>query len=305
MLDVCLLGTGGMMPLPDRWLTSLLIRYNGRMLLVDCGEGTQIPLKMCGWGFKNIDAVLFTHYHADHVAGLPGFLLTLGNSGREEPLALIGPPGLRTVAEGLLVICPRLPFEIKLLELPESQPSMIDTGEFTIGSLPVDHWMPCLAYDFEVKRQGRFNREKAIQLGIPVSFWNRLQKGETLEYNGREVKPEMVLGQARKGIKVCYCTDSRPVEEIADFVKGADLFICEGMYGENEDLEKAIQKKHMLFSEAAGLANEGKVKELWLTHFSPALEKPEEHLSSARSIFENTIAGSELMIRNIKFDNEA
>ncbi|MDF2985436.1 MAG: RNAse [Eubacterium sp.] len=304
MLDVCLLGTGGMMPLPDRWLTSLLIRYNGRMLLVDCGEGTQIPLKMCGWGFKNIDAVLFTHYHADHVAGLPGFLLTLGNSGREDPLTLIGPPGLRLVVEGLLVISPQLPFDIKLLELPENQPSEIEAGDFSIRSLPVDHWVPCLAYGFEVKRQGRFDSEKAIRLDIPVSFWKRLQKGEILEYDGRTIKPEMVLGQPRKGIKVCYCTDSRPVEELADLIKEADLFICEGMYGDNGDLDKARQKKHMLFSEAAGLAKSGNAKELWLTHFSPALEKPEEYIYSASSVFKNSVAGKDLMVRNIKFENE-
>ena len=97
MIDVALLGTGGMMPMPERFLSSMLLRINGRLILVDCGEGTQVTLKMLGWGFKAIDTICFTHYHADHISGLPGMLLTIGNSGRTEPVKLIGPPGLKKV----------------------------------------------------------------------------------------------------------------------------------------------------------------------------------------------------------------
>lgn len=301
MLDVCLLGTGGMMPLPDRWLTSLLLRYKGRMLLVDCGEATQLPLKICGWGFKQIDAVVFTHYHADHVAGLTGFLLTLGNSGREEPLTLIGPPGLKNVVEGLLVISPQLPYDIRLLELPLDQGSEILIGEICIRSIPVEHWIPCLAYSFEIERLGRFDKDKAEKLGVPVKYWNRLQKGETIDLEGKLISPRMVLGEWRRGIKVSYCTDSRPVEGLVDFIKASDLFICEGMYGDNQDIEKAIRKKHMVFSEAATLARRGEVEELWLTHFSPSLGNPGEHLVSATSIFANTLAGYDLITKNIQF----
>ncbi len=301
MLEICLLGTGGMMPLPNRWLTSMLLRYNGKMLLVDCGEGTQIPLKMCGWGFKAIDAILFTHYHADHVAGLPGLLLTLGNSGREEPLTLIGPPGLKAVVEGLLVISPRLPYDLGLLELSPEQCSELVIDSIRVKSIPVAHWMPCLAYSFEIARLGRFDVEKAGELGVPVEYWKRLQKGEAIDVGNMVVTPEMVLGKPRKGLKVSYCTDTRPVEGLADFIKDSDLFICEGMYGEDGDMQKAIEKKHMLFSEAATLAKLGKVDELWLTHYSPALENPMEYIASAKSIFENTIAGCDLMTKNIKF----
>lgn len=301
MLDVCLLGTGGMMPLPDRWLTSMLLRYKGRMLLVDCGEATQIPLRICGWGFKAIDAVFFTHYHADHVAGLTGFLLTLGNSGREEPLTLIGPAGLKNVVEGLLVISPQLPYDIRLLELPHDQGSEFLFEDIYVRSIPVEHWMPCLAYSFEIKRQGKFDCKKAEQLKIPVKYWKHLQRGEVVNLEDRVVKPEMVLGGQRRGIKISYCTDTRPVEGLVDFIKASDLFICEGMYGDNRDMEKAVQKKHMIFSEAAALARRGEVEELWLTHFSPALENPGEHIAFARSVFENTIAGCDLMTKSIKF----
>lgn len=302
MLDVCLLGTGGMMPLPNRWLTSLLIRFNGKMVLIDCGEGTQIPMKMAEWGFKTIDAVLFTHYHADHIAGLPGLLLTLGNSGREEPLTLMGPPGIEKVVEGLTVISPELPYELRLMELSDKQKSETCVGHIFIKSIPVDHAIPCLSYSIELKRQGKFDVERAKELNIPVNYWNIIQKGEIITLGDRVIKPEMVLGESRKGIKVCYCTDTRPTEGLVEFIKNSDLFICEGMYGGDEDSGKALMKKHMTFSEAALLAKGGNVKELWLTHYSPSLTEPDEHIGTARAIFTNSIAGKDLLTRTIKYD---
>jgi ribonuclease Z len=327
MIDVCLLGTGGMMPLPDRWLTSLLVRINGRMILIDCGEGTQIPVNMAGWGFKSIDTVLFTHYHADHVAGLPGLLLTLGNSGREDPLILAGPPGLNNVVRGLTVVSPELPYELRLVELPDSENCELNTSlaidtnnsdsiiieensnfnrnnilnNVTVRSIPVDHGMPCLAYSVDLKRHGEFSVVNAKRLKVPVNLWNHLQRGETVTMGDRVVKPEMVLGEQRKGIKVSYCTDTRPIAGLVDFVRDSDLFICEGMYGDDEDTVKAAEKKHMMFSEAADLAMRGNVKELWLTHYSPSLTEPEQYLDAARLIFSNTLTGKDLLIRTIKY----
>ncbi len=301
MLDVCLLGTGGVMPLPNRWLTSLLIRYNGRMILIDCGEGTQIPLKMAEWGFKSIDAVLFTHYHADHVAGLPGFLLTLGNSGREEPLALIGPPGIDKIIEGLTVISPQLPYELRLKELPDTKNAEVCISDISIKSLPAEHTLPCLSYCVELKRQGKFDVERAKELMIPVNYWNNLQKGEVITLEKKVFTPEMVLGKYRKGIKVCYCTDTRPSDQLVKFIKDSDLFICEGMYGDENDFVKAEQKKHMMFSEAALLAKQGNVAELWLTHYSPSLTEPEKYIEPVRKIFANTVEGRALLTKTIKY----
>lgn len=121
MLDVCLLGTGGMMPLPYRWLTSLMVRYNGHSILIDCGEGTQIALKEKGWSPNPIDMICFTHYHADHISGLPGMLLTMGNADRKELLTLVGPRGLTKVVNSLRMIAPELPFEIRFKELAEAE----------------------------------------------------------------------------------------------------------------------------------------------------------------------------------------
>lgn len=301
MLDVCLLGTGGMMPLPNRWLTSALIRYKGKMLLIDCGEGTQIPIKMAGWGFKNIDAICFTHFHADHIAGLPGLLLSIGNSGREEPVVLIGPVGLIEVVNGLTVISPELPFDLKLIELSENQNKVTRVNEFFIKSLPVDHAIPCLSYCIEIKRQGKFDIQRAKDLEIPMNFWSRLQNGESIELGNFLIRPEMILDKERKGLKICYCTDTRPTKEIVGFINDSDLFICEGMYGDDNKYQKALERKHMLFSEASRLALEGRVKEMWLTHYSPSIVNPEDFLFKATEIFEKTTLGRDLMTKTLKF----
>ncbi|MDF2522732.1 MAG: RNAse [Clostridiales bacterium] len=301
MLDVCLLGTGGMMPLPNRWLASLLLRYKGRMLLIDCGEGTQIPMKILGWGFKAIDAMLFTHYHADHIAGLPGLLLSIGNSGRKDPLTLMGPQGLKKVVEGLTVISPELPYELKLIELSDSEESITCLNNIFIKSIPVDHGMPCLSYNVDFRRLRKFDAERAKALNVPVMYWKRLQKGEQITLGDRAINPEMVLSEPRKGIKISYCTDSRPTEGLVQLIQESDLFICEGMYGDESDYHKAEQNKHMMFSEAGVLAKQGNVKELWLTHYSPSLIKPEDYIESAKVVFINTIAGRDLLTKSIKY----
>lgn len=304
MLDVCLLGTGGVIPMPNRWLTSLLIRCSGKLILIDCGEGTQIPLSVTKWGFKAIDVIMLTHYHADHVAGLPGLLLTIGNSGREEALTIIGPTGLKNVIDGLSVIFPQLPFELTLIELSAISLTETVIGDIIVKSLPMDHTLPGLAYCVELKRQGKFNAQLAQELDIPKIYWKRLQKSETINLDGRLISPNLVIGAARKGIKLCYCTDSRPTDDLIDFIKDSDLFVCEGMYADDESLTKAIEKKHMLFKEAAELAKKGGVKKLWLTHFSPSLKESQMHINAVKDIFENTYLGEDLLKDTLMFEVE-
>lgn len=288
MLDVALLGTGGMMPLPNRFLTSLLLRLNGKMMMIDCGEGTQVTLKQLGWGFKSIDLICFTHYHADHISGLPGMLLTIGNSGRTEPLILVGPKGLKEVYRGLRTIAPELPFEVRLIELENDEVNTLDIGGFHITTQRAEHTMTCVAYSIYVHRIGKFNVEKAKALGLSVNLWSVLQKQGEVIYEGSVYTSDMVLGDERKGIKLTYCTDSRPTEGIKRLAEKSDLFICEGMYGENEKLEKAKEHKHMIFAEAAKLARDSGSKELWLTHYSPALTEPDYFADNAKKIFANT-----------------
>ncbi len=292
MVEVCLLGTSGMMPLPYRWLTSLMVRYNGTSILIDCGEGTQIAMKEKGWSPKPIDVICFTHYHADHISGLPGMLLTMGNAERTEPLLLIGPKGLTRVVNALRVIAPELPFEIRCLELTE-QNQTIEFPEFRLEAFKVNHNVTCYGYSMVVERVGRFQVEKAQALDVPKPYWSRLQKGETIQTEKGVITPDMVLGPARKGIKLTYCTDTRPTEGIVEAARQADLFICEGMYGEPEKKEKAKEYKHMTFYEAAEMAKRAQVQEMWLTHYSPSLVKPEFYMAEVKKIFPNAKAGKD------------
>ena len=229
MIDVCLLGTGGMMPLPYRYLTSLMTRIEGHQLLIDCGEGTQIAAKKAGWSTYPVDVICFTHYHADHISGLPGFLLSMGNADRTEPLTLIGPKGLERVVSALRVIAPELPFEIRFRELTEKRET-IDLGFVTLEAFRVNHNLTCYGYSLVLRRAGKFDAERAKELGLPVQLWGRLQKGETVEYEGAVYTPDMVMGAERRGIKLTYCTDTRPSSGVSAAAAGADLFICEGMY---------------------------------------------------------------------------
>ncbi len=303
MLDICLLGTGGMMPLPYRWLTSLMARYNGKSILIDCGEGTQIAMKEKGWSPKPIDIICFTHFHADHISGLPGMLLTMGNAERTEPLLLIGPKGLTRVVNSLRVIAPELPFEIQCMELTEAEQSFSFDG-FRLEAFRVNHNVVCYGYNIVVERIGKFQVEKALTLGIPKNYWNRLQKGETITLKEGVFTPDMVLGGQRKGLKVTYCTDTRPTEGIVKNAAGADLFICEGMYGEPEKKEKAREYKHMTFYEAASMAARAEAGELWLTHYSPSLTRPEEYLKEVRKIFPRTITAKDGRTAELKFEEE-
>ena len=304
MLDVCLLGTGGMMPLPYRFLTSAMMRYNGSNLLIDCGEGTQVAIKEKGWTFKPIDILCFTHYHADHISGLPGLLLTMGNAERTEPLTMIGPRGLERVVGALRTIAPELPFEIRYLEITEPTADFEING-YHIHAFRVNHNITCYGYTVEIKRAGRFQVERARENGIPQRLWSRLQKGETItQEDGIVYTPDMVLGAARKGIKVTYCTDSRPTESIVASAAGADLFICEGMYAEKEKLAKAKQYKHMTFYEAADMAKRAGVKEMWLTHFSPSLVRAEDYMPQVRDIFPESYLGKDGKSVELLFEEE-
>lgn len=303
MLDICLLGTGGMMPLPYRWLTSMMARCDGSSLLIDCGEGTQIALKEKGWSPKPIDIICFTHYHADHISGLPGLLLTMGNAERTEPLILIGPKGLERVVGALRVIAPELPFPLRFIELEEPR-QQFTIGPFTIDAYKVNHNVTCYGYAISIPRAGRFDVERAKAQGVPLRAWSKLQKGETVLMDGVEYTPDMVLGPVRRGLKVVYCTDTRPVPVIAEYAQDADLFICEGMYGEDGKEVKAREYKHMTMYEAANLAVKAQPRIMWLTHYSPSLTRPDEFIDKVRKIFPRAKAARDGWSLELDFDED-
>lgn len=303
MIDVCLLGTGGTVPLPQRWLTSCLIRYQGSSILIDSGEGTQIALHKEGFSCKQIDAVLLTHYHADHTAGIPGLLLSMAKSDRTEPVWIIGPKGLKNFIDGVLKIALYIPFELNLLEYEENEFCFTMSG-LEITAFRVRHSVPCWGYEINAARRPRFDAERARAQDIPVRFWNRLQKGETITDGDMTYTPEMVLGAPRKGLKLVYVTDTRPVPVIAEHAKDADLLIAEGMYGEEEKLEKAKLNRHMMMYEAAQIAKEANVKELWLTHYSPSMPHPAQYKEAVQKIFPNTVISKDGQKTDLAFTEE-
>ena len=301
MLDVCLLGSGGMMPLPYRFLTALMTRFNGSSLLIDCGEGTQVAVKEKGWSFKPIDVICFTHYHGDHISGLPGLLLTMGNADRREPLTLIGPKGLERVVGCLRVIAPELPFPIIYKEI-EGPEQTFEMNGYRLKAFRVNHNVLCYGYTLEIDRAGKFDVERAKAQNIPQKYWRPLQHGEIVETEDGILTPDLVLGPPRKGIKLTYTTDTRPTESIRQNAKGSDLLICEGMYGEKEKQAKAVEYKHMTFYEAAEIAKETGTKELWLTHYSPSLKHPEQYMKEVKKIFPEAKAGKDGMSVDLMFE---
>jgi ribonuclease Z len=294
-VDVALVGTGGMMPLPNRWLSSVLVRYQGRLILFDCGEGTQISLRALGWGFKDIDLILISHVHGDHVTGLPGLLLTLGNSGRTETVQIVGPPGLRGIIKSLLVVAPHLPFEVRCRELLGGD--CFDFAGLRIACGDADHHVPTLAFRIDVPRGRRFLPERARDLEVPLEHWKRLQRGEAVG----GIESDAVLGPPRRGLAVGWVTDTRPTDGLARLVAGVDLLVGEGMYGSDDDQPRAVERKHMTFREIAQLAEQAGARQLVLTHFSPSVVDPEAYIANARAIFPETIVGRDHLTLSLRF----
>lgn len=303
MLDICLLGSGGMMPLPKRKLTSLMGRFNGSHFLIDCGEGTQVAIREVGWSFKQIDVIYLTHFHGDHIGGLPGLLLTMGNSDRTEPLKIVGPKGVERVVNQLRVIAPELPFEIEYYDI-EGAEAIFDWFGYQMKAFKVNHRVTCYGYRLDIKRLGKFDIDRAKALNIPVQMWGRLQKGEILEFEGKEYTPQMVLGEERKGISLVYSTDTRPTESIEENSKEVDLLILEGMYGDESKLTNAKEHKHMMMQEAAQIANKALAKKLWLTHYSPAMVYPRDYIEELRDIFKETYLGKDGLETVLTFEED-
>ncbi len=288
-LEVFVLGTGGMMPLPGRGLTSALVRREGELFLFDCGEGTQIGLRRLNLRWKKITSIFISHTHADHVTGLPGILMLSSQVDREEPLYIYGPPKIREFVEAMRrTLDMYINYEIVVREI-EGRCTIIEAEDYDIRSFPLQHTKQCLGYCIEEKkRPGIFYPEKALALNVPRGpLWSRLQGGETVKLpDGTSVQPGQVMGSERNGRKFCFVTDTVAAPGLPEFVQGADLLICEGMFAE-ELAETAAEKKHLTAVQAARIAREGKVKQLGLIHYSPRYSERElkKLLQEAREIF--------------------
>ena len=301
MIDLCTLGTGGSIPMPDRALSSLYVRVNGRLLLLDCGEGTQTGIRKVGWGFQNMDAILLTHFHADHCGGLPGLLLSIAKTSRTEAIHVYGPVGLQRVMAGLMVVCPPMPYPIILHELQGGE--RFSAIGLQITCFPVNHSVPCLGYRFDLHRAAAFDPQKAKALGVPLPLWRVLQQGEAVTFDGQRVEPGQVTGEPRKGLSFLFATDTRPVPALIEHGRGTDMMFLEGMYGQEEKRPQALKNRHMLFAEAAEIARQAGTKALALTHFSTSLEEPEADLPIAQAIFPDTACACDGMCLTLRYSS--
>ncbi len=297
MVDVCLAGTGGMMPLKNRWLTCCYMEYNGKSILIDCGEGTQIALSEADCKLSKLETLLITHFHADHISGLPGLLLSLGNYSKNTPLKIYGPKGITSIVNKLCCICGKLPYEIEITELPTNVSTELILNEIdemvSVRTIPLIHTVPCLGYSFVFSRKPVFNPQKAEALNIPKKMWSVLHRGENVEVEGKIITTDMVTDGQRHPVKITYATDTRPNDHIADIGFRSDLLICEGMYGDDENAQSMVEKCHMLFSDAARIASDAEAQRLWLTHYSPALMNPSVYESSIKEKFSGAVVSKD------------
>ncbi len=303
MLDIALLGTGGTMPLKNRRLASVMLRHNGSCTLIDCGEGTQLSVKECGFTFKPIDRICITHFHADHMSGIPGLLLSMGNEGRTDPVTMIGPVGLERVVNSLRVIAPELPFEINFVE-QSGRLAEISWEDCRLTSFALRHAVPCRGYRLDISRAGKFDVLKAKANNVPMRAWSPLQKQPEFELDGVTYTSDMVLGEPRRGLRFVYATDTRPAPIISEMAQNADLFVCEGMFGEAEKIGRARESGHMTFAEAARLAAAACPRRFWLTHFSPSMPAPMVFADEARAIYPETRIGADGDSIELRFDEE-
>lgn len=308
-MDVALLGTGGTIPLPGRRLASAAVRLGSALLLIDCGEGTQVALRELGWGLRRLSHILITHTHADHVLGLPGLLLTLAFTGKgaDEPLTVYGPEPLVPLMGHLRAVAPRLPYPVEVRPLAAGEALCMAGTELELTCAPGRHDVPCLAYRLHLPRAPRFDPDAAADLGVPITSWGRLQRGEAVQLPNRTVLPEQVMGDARRGISLAYVTDTLPSPELVQLVaaegEGSDLLIAEGMYGGDEQRPVRWESEHMSFAEAAALARDGRARRLWLTHYSPQLTSPEEYVEAARAVFSEAQTGRDGMRTTLSFED--
>lgn len=306
MITVTLLGTAALMPTPERALAAAAVSCGGRTVLFDCGEGTQVAARRAGVSPMRADLIALTHYHGDHIFGLPGLLQTLHSLGRTEPLTLTGPRGLGEVMVPILRLAGMLGYPVRLLPMPEAGLSLADlhpawpTGA-RLAAFPTEHRVPSQGYAFTLGRAGRFLPEQATRLGVPVQLWSRLQRGETVEVAGQTVPPAAVLGPERRGLKVVFSGDTMACPALTQNAAEADLLICEATYATPEDGPLARQRGHMTFPQAAQTARDANAKALWLTHFSQSIQEPEACLPVATELFPETVCGVDGMSTVLRF----
>ena len=293
-MEIIFLGTSSAVYSYNRNHPAIILKAFGETMLFDCGEGTQRQLIFAKVSPMKISKIFLSHYHGDHILGLPGLLQSMNFRGRETKLTIYGPKGLNTLKNAIfnLGYC-KIDFPIEFIEIGTE--TIESCEEYIIKSQDVNHQVPCLAYTVKELKKPRFLREKVIELGVPVGpAFGKLHNGEEVEVNGKIIKPEQVLGPARKGNKVTYSGDTTPCEEMIEFAKDSTLLIHESTYV-NEDADKAKDNFHSTSSDAARIAKKSNSKQLVLTHFSTRYTSLDDLLKEAKEIFENTKLAKDFM----------
>lgn len=284
-MECFVLGCGGMMPLPYRHLTSVLLRRDGDLFLFDGGEGTQVSLRRLNLKWKKINAIFVSHTHADHVTGLPGILMLSAQVDRNEPLYIYGPPKIAEYIEtSRKVLDMYINYPIIVKEI--SAPCVCYEGEgFRVRAFPLDHTKVCVGYTLEEDdRPGEFNAEEAARLKVPRGpLWGKLQHGiSVVNEDGVEIHSHQVVGKNRKGRKFSFVTDTLYLPTIAQEVKDSDLLICEGMFADDCE-DQAKEKKHMTARQAATIARDANAKRMAMIHYSPRYNDKELDLLLAQA----------------------
>ena len=308
MIGITLIGTGALLPIPNRALSSMFLTCGGHSILFDCGEGTQTAARKAGISLMKTDMIATTHYHGDHIFGIPGLLQTMYSAGRVEPIYIAGPEGLNDILRPMMELIGGLGFEVLPVEIPHEGVRLREIipgwpNGAMLSSFPAQHRCIAQGYSFTLSRAGKFDPVRAQELGVPVHMWKVLQRGESVFVGGREVLPAEVIGDERRGLKVAFTGDSAMCESVVDGAKGADLLICEATYGKDSEAGKAIARGHMTFSHAAETAKLAGVKTLWLTHYSQSVTDPAEYLPNAQAIFPETVCGYDGMSAELCFES--
>jgi len=306
-LECVLIGTGGMMPMPYRMLSSLALRLNGRMYLFDAGEGTQINWKRARLGVRGLKLIAVTHLHADHCLGIPGMIMLRAQMDDPDPLTVLGPPGTRDFIVQLQKLLEfKVNFPIEVVEWsPGSTGEAYRDDQARILWEPVKHTRFCLGYRFEeLDRPGKFDPARARDLDVPVGpLWGKLQKGESVETpSNRTVQPAQVLGPVRRGRHIAFVVDTRPAPGVYSLCKKVDLAFLEGMFIK-EHSEHADQKGHMTVAEAAKIAKKAGAGRAVIVHISPRYENSElgKLEEEARREFDCVKIGRDLDMFEVSF----
>ncbi|WEU40724.1 MAG: ribonuclease Z [Candidatus Odinarchaeum yellowstonii] len=296
-MEVIFLGTSGGMPTVERLGPAIALRKNGEIILLDCGEGAQIQMQKAGLSVVKIRTILLSHLHGDHVAGLPGMLMTMGLLNKNKPLRIIGPLGVFKFVHCLKeTVKLGITYPIQIIELKD-EIEEVQLENIKIKAVKAFH-KDILAYSYileERSRPGRFDPEKAMLLGVPEGeLWGRLQAGEKIVLNNITVTPQQVLGPPRKGLKIVYTGDTRPNPKLEELSFEADMLIHESTFNE-EHYDKAQEYGHSTAVEAAKTARQASVKKLVLFHISPRYTDTNVMLENAKKYFENTIIATDLL----------